>query len=250
MHKKRDLKIARKVINKTNLSETDILAEYIIDEAFQFPTIIGDSDPEHTLKRSVRVNENDPLPEYENKSVEEKKLLRGELIIGLVERNTNIKTIEMLIKYIEVATIKLNEHKNISSVFEELYKKYTDPKKASIDKIISSPKRHMSDWGSNKDDWGSNKGIVYTLAGTKGGLLGIELLTKNSEGEWTMNPLGELVAYIYIDKNNDYPVDELCHKYALNKNVTDEENRLIRATIPTFNEINNTEIREKQSAQD
>jgi len=237
-----NIKLAKMVINRTNLIESDTLLEYIIDEAFQFPISQGPSPvPPTSLSRRIP-KEEDPLPKYKSKSVEKKKLFRGELVAELVERNTEIKKVDMLVKYVEASQVVFENNENIREVFDKLYQAYKS-ETTNIDEKLSNPKRFMSDWGSNK-------GIAYTLAGTKGKLKDIELLTTNSEGDWKMDPLGELVGYMYIDEGSFYPIDDLCHRYVLNKEISNEESQLIQAAIETFHDINNTNLRNEKLSRD
>lgn len=244
-----NIKLAEIAINRTNLIKSDTLLEYIIDEAFQFPTSHGPSVSSTNFASRPIPKEEDPLPKYKSKSVEKKKLLRGELVAELVERNTEIKKINMLVRYVEVSKYVFKNNENIRDVFKRLYQAHKS-ETTDIDEKLSNPKRFMSDWGSNQDDWGSNKGIAYTLAGTKGKLKDIELLTTDSEGEWKIDPLGELVGYICIDEDSTYPIDELCHRYVLDKEITNEESQLIQAAIDTFYDINNTNLRDEQLSRD
>jgi len=155
----------------------------------------------------------------------------------------------MLVKYVEASKAVFENNENIRDVFEKLYQAYKS-ETTDIDEKLSNPKRFMSDWGSNKDDWGSNKGIAYTLAGTKGKLKDIELLTTDSEEEWKIDPFGELVGYIHIDGDSTYTIDELCHRYALGKEIPNEEKQLIQDASETFYRINNTDLRNQKLSQD
>ena len=75
-------------------------------------------------------------------------------------------------------------------------------------------------------------------------------MTTDSEGDWKIDPLGELVGYICIDEDSTYPIDELCHRYVLDKEITNEESQLIQAAIDTFYDINNTNLRDEQLSRD
>jgi hypothetical protein len=234
--KKENIKLAEQVINQTNLSETKFLSEYIIDNAFDIDSIQDHRTISVVAEESQSgdTDNKDLLPEYKNRSIEKRKLLRGEVIAELVKRNTNIERAEQLILNVEITMMFLQKRDELQELFEKLYTAHNNPKKKSVNSLISNPKKNLG------DDWGSNKGRVRTLHGEKVPLEGIELLSKNSSGDWKMTPLGKLVGYIHIEQDNRRTIDELCHKFVLGGEITDREEQLIDDAISTFDSKNST----------
>jgi hypothetical protein len=229
---KQNKELAKQVMDQEGLSETQTLSDHIIDNAFDVESIQSCSTKSIAVEEDVirtRINRGS-LPYYKNRPVKEKKLLRGELIVKLRKRNTKIDRAEKLIQTVKITNIHLDGE--ILDVFEKLYKAHTNNRHKSVNLIISHPKNHFG------DDWGSDRGRVNTLNGQKIPLKGIELVSQNSSEEWKLTPLGELVGYMSIDQQSEYPIDELCHKFVLDEPIDDKEERLIDEAISTFDSNN------------
>lgn len=218
--------IAKDIIDSVDLTPSDVLVDHIIGDAFDIstgkshrirnPTTISATTDESFEKPTWKT----PIPLYPKKPFEQRKFLRGDIIVRLAKRNKNLGSIEKLRNQINTAIGCIEDRLDRSRVFTKIY---NDSKSQDGGPDISK----VNDYFAEGD--GKNGRILEMFAGGHFPFNGTPLITDDRASEIT--PLGEIIGYLLVEKNNNLEVIELLHAYALDMDISDREENLIETAL-------------------
>lgn len=226
VRKQLDENMAKDIITNVDLTPSDTLVGYIIDNSFDITRGKYRRERNHrTIDTTTDVSLEEPtwetpIPLYPEMSFEQRKLLRGDIIVRLAKRNKNLGSIDKLRNQINTAIGCIEDLQERSRVFTKIY---NDSKSQEGGPNISKVNDYFDEGG------GMNGRILKMFAGEYFPFNGTPLITDDRASEIT--PLGDIVGYLLVEKNNNLRVIELLHKYALDMNISDREEDIIETAL-------------------
>lgn len=208
--------VLKSVIKQAGLTYSETLSEYLTDEAFHVPP---PGDP--TIPDAGPNNEK-PV-EYPDIPAIEGKRRRCQHTIEPIKKNTEIASAEQLINKLQELRRLLSNNRRHFELFKNIYKNSSLPESYNL---------FLNEYEFFDEGYDEKMKLMYSLAGEKGTFEEFPLVTQRvGDGSWKLTPIGELIGYISLEKDNDALICELPHKHVLGVEMSERETQMIKTTM-------------------